>query len=287
MIDQSTGSTTINRPIAIVLGAGGIKGWAHVGALKVLHDAAIPIDLIIGASAGALLGPLYAARGDIASTQRQALAFTILDFVGWFLRGLRISPDAGRMAHSLWRAYGRLRFDELTIRFAAVAHDLGTDRPVLIREGLVARAVEASIRPPIVLRPANINGRPLVDGGMQRSVPTDIAYELGAKTVISVNVGPPFRIPPRLRPTTIQAGRIARQGAGRPDDLASQIASVAELLTQDRSPARSPAVEIKPDMTGITAFSPWHAGQAVRRGEAAARAALPAIRSVLSSTASI
>jgi len=89
--------------VALVLGAGGTKGWAHIGVLKVLHVAGVPVDLIVGASAGALIGALYAAGRDATRAERVATGFTPADFLEWFLRDLRLSPHGGRM----WGGGGR------------------------------------------------------------------------------------------------------------------------------------------------------------------------------------
>ena len=135
------------RPrLALVLGAGGIKGWAHVGALKVLDAAGLPVDLIVGASAGALIGPLYAVRRDAAEVERIAMSFSPVDFAQWFLNDLRISTRDGRIGRTLWEAYGRLDFRDLQVPFAALALDLASRGPAVLTSGNVGRAVEASIR---------------------------------------------------------------------------------------------------------------------------------------------
>ncbi len=268
--------------MALVLGAGGIKGWAHVGVLKVLHGAGVPIDLIVGASAGALIGPLYAARRDAAEMERTALGFTPIEFTEWFLRGLHISADGGRMSQRLWQVYGRYPFEDLAVPFAAVAHDLAGGARFVLREGsLLSRAVEASIRPPLFGRPTRLEGRALLDGGLHSAVPTDVAFRLGASVVIAVNVGAFVRLPPRLRPFSRRLGRALRREARRPDGLRTQLAFLAELLSRPRAGGPAPQVEIRPDMSGISAFSPWQIRLAAQRGEAAARSALPAIEQVL------
>ncbi len=94
MVNSSTGYES-GRGLALVLGAGGTKGWAHIGVLKVLHEAGVPVNHIVGASAGALIGPLYAARRDAAEAERIAMSFTPADFLEWHLNGLRLSPQGG------------------------------------------------------------------------------------------------------------------------------------------------------------------------------------------------
>ena len=269
--------------VGLALGAGGTKGWAHIGVIKVLHEAGVPIDLIVGASAGALIGPLYAVRRDVAAMERIALSFTPPAFTEWFLRGLRIAPDGGRIARHLWEAYGRYAFEEMAVPFAAIAHDLATGARLVLREGSVARAVEASIRPPILGQPTRIEGRWLVDGGLQSAVPTDVALQMGARVVIAVNVGELYRLPRSLRPQAARLGRTLRERAARPEGLPNQIGFMLGLIARERVVGPRLQVEIRPDMRGITAFSPWQIALAVRRGEAAARKALPAIELALAS----
>jgi NTE family protein len=184
------------------------------------------------------------------------------------------------MARRLWQAYGRCDFRELAVPFAAAALDLRTGERISLHEGRLAPAVEASIRPPVLGRPTKLDGRRLVDGGLQSAVPTDVALELGAATVIAVSVGELFRLPHPVRPLSARLGRALRQAA-RPDGLRGQIGFMAQVVSRERPDRPKPQVEIRPDMTGISAFSPWQTGLAARRGEAAARRALPAIQRAL------
>lgn len=270
------------RPrVALVLGAGGTRGWAHVGVLRVLQRAGVPIDLVVGASAGALMGALYAARGDAEAMERAALACRPVDFIEWFLRGLRISPEGGRMARLLWQAYGRLDIREMAVPFAATALDVETGQRLVLREGSAARAVEASIRPPLLLPPLELGGRYLVDGGLQSALPVEVGYDLGAAVVVAVSVGEFVRLPPRLRPLSARAAAALRRRSRGGGDLWAQAAFLAELLARSGPQRRRPQVEVRPDLRGISPMWPWHIGEAVRRGERAARQALPAIGEAL------
>ena len=267
--------------VALVLGAGGIKGWAHAGVLKVLDDAGVPLDLIVGVSAGALIGPLYAARRDAAQADRIALSFTPADFLEWFLRDLRLSPRGGRMGRRLWRAYGRLDFAEMALPFAAVTLDLASGRPVVLRSGNVGRAVEASIRPPLIGRPVRHDGCHLVDGGFHNTVPVGVARDMGAGVVISVRVGELVVLPEVLRPVAAGVSAAYRAHSAAPADVSSQLGFLAGLLSKGRQARERADIEIRPDTRGISPMWPWHVRTAVRRGETAARRALPAIRRLL------
>jgi predicted acylesterase/phospholipase RssA len=267
--------------VALVLGAGGTKGWAHIGVVKVLHDAGVPVDLIVGASAGALIGPLYAVRRDAAGAERVAMGYTPTEFLDWFLRDLRISPRAGRMGRSLWQVYGRLDFRELAVPFAAVALDLASGKLAVLRDGNVGRAVEASIRSPLIGSPVRDSGRALVDGGLHNTVPVGVASELGATKVISVNVGEFLVLPRRLRPLAARVGLACRARSANPADASGRVGFLADLLSKGH-PSRGRAdIEIRPNMRGISPMWPWHIHTAMQRGHAAARRALPAIQRLL------
>jgi NTE family protein len=250
--------------------------------MKVLHGAGAPLDLIVGASAGALIGPLYAVRRDADEAERIAASFTPTEFLDWFLRDLRVSPQAGRIGRSLWQSYGRLDFRELEIPFAAVALDLAGARPVVLRTGNVGRAVEASIRPPLFGSPIEDGGRALVDGGLHNTVPVSAARELGASTVISVNVGEFLVLPRRLRPLAARVGVTCRARSTNPADISGRVGFLAGLFSKGHPRRDRADIEIRPDMRGISPMWPWHTHAAMQRGETAARRALPAIRRLLS-----
>ena len=283
MVNSSTGYES-GRGLALVLGAGGIKGWAHIGVLKVLHEAGVQVNHIVGASAGALIGPLYAARRDAAEAERIAMSFTPADFLEWHLNGLCLSPQGGRMGRRLWQAYGRLDFRELDVSFASVALDVATGRPVVLRAGSVGPAVEASIRPPIISRPVRIDGRALVDGGLQNAVPVSLARQLGAAAVVSVNVGELLVLPRPLRPLSARLSAACR-GRSAAADIRGQVAFLAGLLSRGSRTHERADIEIRPDMRGISSMWPWYIRRAEARGRAAARRALPAIQRLLAARA--
>jgi NTE family protein len=267
--------------IALVLGAGGTKGWAHVGVIKVLREAGIPIDLVVGASAGALVGALYAARGDAVAAERLAMTFTPNDFLEWSLSDLRLSPRGGRMGRRLWQHCGRLDFQEMNVPFAAMALDISTGRPVVLRDGNVGHAVEASIRPLIFGRPVERDDLHLVDGGFHDTVPVNAAREMGAEMVISVNVGEFIMLPGPLGSLSARVGAAYRSRSAGHADIGGQIGLLATLMGRERLERVPADVEIRPDMRGISPMWPWHIQRAMRRGEAAAREALPSIRRLL------
>jgi NTE family protein len=271
--------------VGLALGAGGIKGWAHVGVLKVLHKAGVPVDLMAGASAGALIGPLYAARRDPAEMERTALQFSLADYVDWFLRGLSLGPSVGTIASELWRTYGRLTFAELAVPFAVVAHDVATGARLVLDDGRVSTAVEASIRPPFWGRPVAFRDHRLIDGGLQMPVPADVVRDMGADIIIAVNVGAFLRLPRPFRPHAAALAAALDRHPTDPAGLRRQISFLCRLLSRQRLKPPDAELEIRPNMRGISAFAPWQAREAARRGELAARRALPTIDRALSAGA--
>ena len=157
--------------IAFVLGAGAARGFAHAGALKVLDDAGIRADMVIGTSAGSLVGALYAGgiRGqalvDLAlAVQRKQLFDLVLPHRG-FLDGDRIQSYVNQSLHS------RL-IEQLEVPFVAVATDLKTGALVAFNRGDTGMAVRASCSVPGIFQPASIEGREYVDGSGLTKLPS-------------------------------------------------------------------------------------------------------------------
>jgi predicted acylesterase/phospholipase RssA len=154
-------------------------------------------------------------------------------------------------------------------------------RPLVMRAGNVGRAVEASIRPPVIRSPVHLDGRALIDGGLQNAVPVSAARELGAAVVVSVNIGELLVLPRWLRPLSARVSSACRGQSPKRADFRGQVAFLADLLSRG-SRTREPAdIEIRPDMRGISSMWPWHIRTSMRRGETAARRALPSIQRLL------
>jgi len=267
------------KGVVLVLGAGGIRGWAHVGVLKALHEAEVPIAAIVGASAGALMGPLYAARRDVREMLHVALSANVASLTAWFLGGLRIGPEARGFGRVLWQAYGHLDFQELAVPFAATALDVATGERLLLREGNVGRAVEASIRPPGLLPPVRVAGRWLVDGGLHDTVPIGPAREAFPELpIVAVPVGEFLVLPVPLRPAFRRLGRLLWGLEAAPSSRLGGVAFMAGLLGEGRPQRPPPEAMVRPCLRGIMAVLPLRMEEAIRRGEKAARAALPQLR---------
>ena len=157
-------------------------------------------------------------------------------------------------------------------------------RRVVLNQGGVGPAVEASIRPPFLGRPVVACGRALIDGGFQLPVPSDVVREMGASVVIAVNLGAFIRLPRPLRPYAGHLAKAARRDFSDPASPRSQFIFMCQLLSRQRLASPAADIEIRPNLQGISAFAPGQAREAVLRGEIAARRALPQIQRALSAS---
>ncbi|MEW6555758.1 MAG: patatin-like phospholipase family protein [Elusimicrobiota bacterium] len=181
------------RPkIAVVLGGGGARGLSHIGVLKVLQENNIPTDIIVGTSAGALVGGLYAT----------GMAITDIERIGTDIGWNKISNLSATKLLTLITAESLLsteklekylekhirqkRFDELKISFACIACDIKTGERIVFKEGEAAFAMRASAIIPGLFKPVEYRHRLLVDGGLVDNLPIDIAKVMAADFVIAV-----------------------------------------------------------------------------------------------------
>ena len=215
------------RPqVALVLSGGGARGGVHIGVLRVLEREGIPIDLIVGVSAGALVGGLYAAGYSVDHVER------ILVETDWWemtnnsanrrLTNLHRKPMADRqmlalrldrldlklpygifagkkIQHFLYQltigATYRARndFDRLPTPFRAIATDIVAGEQVVLKNGSLGTAIRASISVPGVFVPVSTEQTLLVDGGIVNNLPVDVALDAGADFVIAVDCSTPLR----------------------------------------------------------------------------------------------
>jgi NTE family protein len=265
--------------VGLALGAGGPKGFAHIGVLRVLEENAVPIDCIAGCSIGAIVGAAYAAGRPLVDIEK-LLQGADRRLVRWTLPLRSIWSDAG-LKEILQEPIPTLHFSDLDIPFAAVATDVTTGREVVLRKGLLWRALQASASVPGIFPPVAISGRHLVDGGLVNPVPGQTVRELGAKIVVAVDLMSP------AAPAQEDSG--LPQGSG--SSLATRIPNLLEMLwrsneiMQEEVTIRSAAtadVTIQPKL-GRSRWSDFsNRGRSfIAAGEEAARSALPELRRLL------
>lgn len=269
--------------VGLALSGGGVRGLAHIGVLKVIVEAGIPIHCVAGTSAGGLIGALFAAGMSPQAMEEEALRMAsprrILPFLnrGLPFRGLLSGQKVYEYLESL---LGDVTFDQLRIPLAVVAVDLNTGRKVVLREGRVVDAVRATIALPGLLSPVERDGELLVDGGLVDNLPADAARQLGAEKVVAVDI-------------STDEGAVAslREELKRRPFIPDGLAEMADVLwrsvvvmmreanlrnLEDAHPDLLIRPVLPPGVTVLTGLT--RAAEIIAAGEEAARAVLPRLR---------
>lgn len=176
--------------IALVLGGGAARGWAHIGVIHELADMGIEPDLVVGTSVGSIVGGAYAS-GNLDQFEEWISGLGRVDIIrlldakmtgGGFLQG-------NNLMAAIKKRIGDPKIEDLEIPFACVATELGTGREVWLREGSLLDACRASIALPGMFAPSRMKeSRLLVDGGLVNPVPVSLARAMGGEVVIAVNL---------------------------------------------------------------------------------------------------
>jgi NTE family protein len=173
--------------IGLALGGGAARGFAHIGVIKALEAQGIVPDIVVGTSAGAVVGALYASGLSGFELQKVALDMEEGQLGDWSL------PDRGvfkgeALQNFVNRAVANRPLEKLPRSFAVVATDLKSGESVLFRTGNTGMAVRASSAVPGVFQPVSINGHEYVDGGLVSPIPVRAVRNLGANFVIAVDI---------------------------------------------------------------------------------------------------
>jgi NTE family protein len=276
------------RQVGLALGGGGARAFAHIGVLSVFERAGIPIDVLAGTSAGAIVAGLAARDWDSAQIAKFLLSrWTRRGVIDWGLIPW-VSLLRGRKLERIGRDAGEgLTLEELTRPFVAVATDLVTGGEVRLRRGDGWTAVRASLTVPGVFPPVRLGDRYLVDGGAINNLPADAAREAGADIVIGVNVSPP------LEPAFLPAAP-EQQSRGFFDRLRTWRLSgglplfriIYRTITVQGQALHSrqgtPDVTLMPDVAKYDMFEFGDLRPIIERGRAAAEARLDDVKKVVS-----
>lgn len=173
--------------IGLALGGGAARGFAHVGVIKALEAQGIVPDIIVGTSAGAVVGSLYASGLSGFELQNTALEMSEKQVVGWGWPN-RGFMDGELLQNFINKAVGNRPLEALPRRVAVVAANLKTGEPILFGSGNTGIAVRASAAVPGVFQPVAISGQEYVDGGLVSPIPVRHARQLGATFVIAVDI---------------------------------------------------------------------------------------------------
>jgi NTE family protein len=305
--------------IGLVLGGGAARGWAHIGAIRALHDAGIKPDVVCGTSIGALVGAVYA-NGDLDWLEEWVSRLTWQTVVR--LLDLRLSGGllGGRKVIQLFAdKFDGRSIAQLNMPFAAVATELDSGRESWLQDGSVVDAVRASIAIPGIFTPVWHNGVWLVDGGLSNPVPVSVARGMRADCVIAVDLnndilngrdfGGAVVDTPSIDPTAPPPVSLRRNGKPWPRWLApaeervtddvrvppapsarvpSMLSSIAQSIdimqvriTRSRLAGEPADILIQPRLGGMGIFDFHRAAPAIEEGRAAVEYMLPAIRARL------
>ncbi|MHB8948706.1 MAG: patatin-like phospholipase family protein [Rhodoferax sp.] len=249
--------------IGLVLGGGAAKGFAHIGVIKALEAQGIKPDLVIGTSAGSLIGALYA--GGKNGFELQALAIPLNEFQvsDWVL------PDRGMikgeaLAKFVNTAVGNRPLEKLPRKFGVVATDLASGEAIVFRSGDTGTAVRASSSVPGVFQPVSIRGREYVDGGLSSPVPVRFAREMGATFVIAVDISDK-PLNSKLKSTF--------------DILMQSVTIMGQTIARHELPLAD--VVIRPDIAQLEVLDFTTRHVAVLEGEKAVARVMPALRDKL------
>lgn len=249
--------------IALVLGAGASKGFAHVGVLKILENNKVPIHMIVGTSVGSFVGSLYANGYDAYALQKIALSMERSDV------GELTLPDNGFLKGERLRDYVNAKLrqapaDKPKIPFYAVATDIKTGESVVFNSGNIGMAVQASCAIPGVFQPARFSGASYVDGGVVKPLAVDVARTYGADFVIAVD---------------ISSGIDSVVPTSTTETIMKSIQIMYNRMSQ--VPISQADVVIRPNVSFVSSADFSKRNEAIMEGEKAALAVLPKINALL------
>jgi NTE family protein len=263
--DFSTRSLRATRPgVALALGGGFARGFAHLGVLQVFEENHIAISHIAGTSVGSILGAAYASGAPLALIMATCRTLRFRDIARWNVSRLGLASNH-RLADLIERVFKSSRFEDLKIPMAVVATNLNTGEPVVFTEGSLIDPIRASCAFPGIFEPVEIGTRWLVDGGLTAPVPTRAAREIGARYVVGVSVG-------------MQDGH-----DGKPSSI-FQVVSRSVCAAQKHQLElweRHADLVIRPDVQSLAWDDFDRAEEAIEAGKIAATRALPRIRKLL------
>ncbi len=249
--------------IAVVLGAGASKGFAHIGVLKILESHRVPVHMVVGTSVGALVGSLYAYGYSPYDLQLIAFALTKDDCVDYML------PDNGFIRGEKLENYVNVKvkytpIDKFPLPFFAVATNIQTGEEMVFGRGNTGKAVRASCSIPGVFNPVTIGDKTYVDGGVVSPVAIDVARRFGADIVIAVDIS-------------------SHLNASKPSGTIETIMQAIDIMYNKIADVQIKQADIviapKVGHIGSSDFSRRH--EAILEGEKAATEAMPAVNALL------
>ena len=286
----------LGTSIGVALGGGAAFGLAHLGVLKVLDEAGVPIDLVAGCSQGSIVAVGYAAGlpvGEMISIARELGVKKNFLYASDPTFFTQPGIMAGQKFVELMRPFlqGKETFEQLVLPCRTVATDVETGERVSIGTGRLEKAYRASSSVPMVMAPVKIGEHVLVDGGVADPVPAEVVLEMGADLTIAVNVVPRMK----RGVETVVSSWYRKINAFNPlnylvdtvdmPNLFDIVMNSMQILQYELGNFKAIAADvlINPDLSDFTWIEYYRADELIARGEEAARRALPAIEKALSS----
>lgn len=251
--------------IALVLGGGSAKGFAHVGVIRALEQEKIPIHMIVGTSVGSLIGGIYASNPD--SFQLEWIAFKIdrNDVLDPSIVYSKLGPVQGvRLENFVEQSVKVKKIEDTKIPFYPVATDLNTGETIVLEKGSLSKAIRASSSIPGIFVPVTFDNRMLVDGGVTDNIACDVARNKGADIIIAVNISKD------VRDTNITSLI----------DIVGQSASIM-MQEASKSKLQYAHVVIEPNTKGVGMFDFSQKKPLMDEGIKATKLAIPKIRELM------
>ena len=217
----------LNRParVAWVFSSGGPRGFVHVGVIKALEELGLKPDLIVGGSVGALVGALYASGVRAAKLEALAMDLGLLEVGRWAVLGegkFDGAPIAAQVNEQIMAQTGQQAIEKLPIRFAAVATEKLSRKPMVFNAGHAGLAVQASSAIEGMFTPVRIRGVQYIDADLVMPMPVRLARSMGAVKVLAIdasaNEDKAENVVPRYR-----AGDLRKRALTLPDTLAADV----------------------------------------------------------------
>lgn len=258
------------KTVGLALGSGAARGLAHIGVIKVLEDSGIPIDAIVGCSAGAMVGGAYACGMSTRELIEKSVAIRQPDIIRYldlgitsrsgFLRGSRINKLLVELTNNSTFAATRMPF-------VAIATNVKTGEEMAFDSGPVWKAIRASISIPGIFVPQKIDDEYYVDGAVSNPVPSDYLTAMGLDIVIGVDIVPD----------------VAKSGIKGAPNLVTVLLNSFDIFQERlvKMVIHHTDVKIRPAIEGVLAHEFYRAEEVIDMGKRAAMEALDEISALM------
>ncbi len=278
------------KKIGLALGGGGARGCAHIGVIKALQEAGISIDCVAGTSIGSFIGGVFAA-GDFEKLERILLETKWKDVVKHFDP---VIPKKGffegkKFVKLISQIIPNPNFKDSRIPYAAIATDLLSGEEVVIKSGNIVKAIRASVAIPVIVTPAKIGNRHLIDGGVVNPLPVDVVQKMGADIIIAVDLNRKF-VTEKKKAKSQKSKKIPLQGKianwitpypNIIDVVENSIFLMQDQLTQKNLLNHKPDFLIQPNLGSAGVFDFHKAKRMIDEGYQQTQKIIPKLKKLL------